>query len=87
MPYLIEHIDKIARKKGRDVLYIRFDRKIFPIFNRDDFPIRTKLIQCFNEKHPDYITAMIIWKIRIAPTRSSFLLFAIRIRHEKQTSQ
>ena len=51
MPYLIEHIDKIAREKGRDVLLIRFDRNIFPHFNCDDFPVRTRLIQWFNENN------------------------------------
>ncbi|MFH0999040.1 MAG: hypothetical protein V1844_26645 [Pseudomonadota bacterium] len=49
MPYLIEHIDKIAREKNRDVLFILFDRKIFPHFNCEDFPVRTKLLQWFNK--------------------------------------
>lgn len=55
MPYLIEHIDKIAREKGRDVLYILFDRKIFPHFNCEDFPVRTRLIQWFNENNINVI--------------------------------
>ncbi len=29
MPQILENIDKICRDKGRDVLYLEFDKKIF----------------------------------------------------------
>ena len=50
MPYLIENIDKIAREKGRDVLFVRFDKKHFSPFDYEDIPARKELIQWFEEK-------------------------------------
>ena len=49
MPYLIENIDKIARDKGRDVLFVRFDKKLFEGFDYEDIPVRKRLIQWFEE--------------------------------------
>ncbi len=48
MPMLIEHIDKIARDKGRDVLYIVFDEKVFPDFDFEMRAVRKTLIAWFD---------------------------------------
>lgn len=63
MPMLIDYIDKIARDKKRDVLYLEFCKK--PDFNRADFDeycdnlfidyenleIRNTLLQWFEDNH------------------------------------
>lgn len=49
MPSYIEHIDKIARDKGRNVLYICFDIKKIPNFDYDSFQPRTELMQWFED--------------------------------------
>jgi len=63
MPMLIDYIDKIARDKQRDVLYIEFCKN--PFFNRKDLDeycenlfidyenleIRNTLLQWFEENH------------------------------------
>jgi len=48
MPMLIEYIDKIARDKGRDVLYIIFDEKVFPDFDFEMRAVRKNLIAWFD---------------------------------------
>jgi len=57
MPYLIEHIDKIAREKGRDVLYIYFR---FYYFNYKDSPVRIKLLQWFYENKIEVLPCAIV---------------------------
>tara|TARA_B100000745_G_scaffold293026_1_gene234506 strand:- start:77 stop:478 length:402 start_codon:yes stop_codon:yes gene_type:complete len=44
---LIDHIDKIARDKGRGVLFIHFDRKVFLGYEYEDWDIRNQLIEWF----------------------------------------
>ena len=50
MPMLIEHIDAIARKKGRDVLFLDFpqrkNKNIFDLYSMDwdSLPIRQQII-------------------------------------------
>jgi len=49
MPMLIEHIDAIARKKGRDVLFLNFtqghsDDDPFPNVDWDVLPVRQQVI-------------------------------------------
>lgn len=58
MPQLIDHIDKIAREKGRDVLYIIFDRKIFDNYEWDEWPIRKETIKWFEENNIKTIECM-----------------------------
>ncbi|CAL95263.1 hypothetical protein [Azoarcus olearius] len=64
MPQLIEYIDAIARKKGRDVLYVRFkpdtnieedddEGDLFPLFKSFDwenFPPRQQIIAWLDAK-------------------------------------
>ena len=50
MPYLIKHIDQIAREKNRDVLFIVFDRDVFDDGNHDEWPARKDVISWF-ESH------------------------------------
>ena len=44
MPLLLEHIDAIARKKGRDVLLVVFDSTSDDIFDYKTLPARKDLI-------------------------------------------
>ena len=49
MPMILEHIDAIARKKGRDVLFLNFtqggsDDDPFPSVDWDDLPVRQQMI-------------------------------------------
>jgi len=54
MSQLIEYIDKIAREKNRDVLFIRFDREIYPDYDYQDYSERTKLILWLEENEIPY---------------------------------
>lgn len=44
MPHLIKHIDKIAREKQRDVLYVQFDSKFYSSDNYEKWKARTRFI-------------------------------------------
>lgn len=60
MPMLIEHLDAIARKKGRDVLFLDFPQKetedIFDLFNVDwdSVPIRQQVIAWLNQNQIEW---------------------------------
>lgn len=45
MSQIIEHIDKIARDKKRDVLFICFDKDEYPSYDYENFKIRDKIIE------------------------------------------
>lgn len=47
MPLLLQTIDKIARDKGWDVLYIYFDRDVFPDNEYENWGVRKKLLRWF----------------------------------------
>lgn len=55
MPMLIEYLDAIARKKGRDVLFLDFpqrkNKNIFDLFNMDwdSVPIRKQIISWLDQ--------------------------------------
>jgi len=49
MPMLIEHIDKISRNKGRDVLFIIFDKKVFPGWEYETWKARNDLMEWFQD--------------------------------------
>lgn len=51
MPQVIEHIDKIARDKGRGVLFLRFDRDIFDNDEWETWHQRNELIDWFKRKN------------------------------------
>lgn len=40
MPLLIKDIDKISREKSRDVLYVHFDKEVFPETHKEEIPSR-----------------------------------------------
>jgi len=44
MPQLLEHIDKIARDKNRDVVFINFSKEKFPSFEYRDYKERNELL-------------------------------------------
>lgn len=60
MPMLIEHLDAIARKKGRDVLFLDFPQKesegIFDLFDVDwdNVPIRQQVIAWLNQNQIEW---------------------------------
>ena len=51
MPQILEHIDKIAREKGRDVLFIEFDKDVFPDDDYENWSIRNELIEWFEKNN------------------------------------
>lgn len=59
MPYLIEHIDSIARRKQRDVLFVEFpqaDDEDSPAFfndrvDWDSLPVRQQIIAWLEQNH------------------------------------
>lgn len=61
MPMLIEHIDAIARKKGRDVLFLDFPENectngsdSCPIFNWDNVPVRQQVIAWLDQNQIEW---------------------------------
>jgi hypothetical protein len=54
MPMTIEHIDKIARDKQRDVLFITFDKKVYPSYEYEEYEARQNLIKWFEENDIPY---------------------------------
>ena len=51
MPVLLKSIDKIAREKQRDVLFIRFDYNFVEDFNYKDWPFRQHMITWLKEEN------------------------------------
>lgn len=49
MPMLIEHIDAIARKKGRDVLYVIFHQRLSQSIAWEASPVRQRIIGWLDE--------------------------------------
>jgi len=45
MPMMIQHIDQIARSKGRDVLYLAFHRELTQDVDWERLPVRKQIIQ------------------------------------------
>ncbi|MDF1878422.1 hypothetical protein JHD46_02070 [Sulfurimonas sp. SAG-AH-194-C20] len=45
MPLIIEHIDKIARDKQRDVIFIEFDREVYPSYDYEKYEECIKLLE------------------------------------------
>jgi len=52
MPQILKHIDKIAREKNRDVIYINFIIDIFSDY--ETFDERNKLLKWLEDNHIDY---------------------------------
>ena len=55
MPMSLEHIDKIARDKQRDVLYIEFDREVYPSYDYETYIERQNLIKWLEENNIPYM--------------------------------
>ena len=51
MPQIIQHIDKISRDKGRDVLYVTFDNNIFSDYNWETWQARKEVIEWFEDNN------------------------------------
>jgi len=54
MPLLLEHIDKIAREKKRDVIFINFDKEIFPSYDWENYDERNNLIKWLKKNEISY---------------------------------
>ena len=54
MPMIIEHIDKIARDKKRDVIYIEFDRDVYPSYDYEEYTERINLIKWLEKNNTNY---------------------------------
>lgn len=54
MPKIIQHIDKIARKKERDVLYVVFDEICFPEKNYEQWEIRNTFVTWLTRHNINY---------------------------------
>jgi hypothetical protein len=55
MPRLLQYVDKIAREKGRDVLFVAFDKKIYRNYDYEEWACRTQLIDWFENNQIGYI--------------------------------
>lgn len=58
MPQLIEHIDAMARKKNRDVLFICFDAEQLGSFRYKDWSVRQQLLEWLDQHHITYFPCM-----------------------------
>ena len=54
MPQILKHIDKIAREKQRDVLFIDFDREMYPSYDYKNYEERKKLLQWLDKNNIPY---------------------------------
>ena len=55
MPIDLKHIDKIAREKNRDVIFINFNTEVFPSYDYEDYKERNELLQWLDKKHIPYM--------------------------------
>ena len=55
MPMIIKNIDKIAREKQRDVLYIAFDEKVHPSYDYENNPKRIEFIKWLESNDIPYL--------------------------------
>ncbi len=46
---LLKHIDKIAREKNRDVIFINFAKDVFPSYDYENYKERNELIEWLKE--------------------------------------
>jgi hypothetical protein len=54
MPMLIEHIDAIARRKGRDVLYVIFHERLSQHFDWEASSVRQRIIGWLDENRIEW---------------------------------
>ena len=54
MPVALKHIDKIAREKNRDVIFINFNREVFPSYEYKEYKERNELLQWLNDNDISY---------------------------------
>ena len=54
MPQMLEHIDKIARDKKEDVIFINFNKEIFPSYDWEKYDKRQELIQWLDNNKISY---------------------------------
>ena len=54
MPKILKHIDKIAREKNRDVLFITFSKEIFPAYDYENYDERNNLLKWLKSNNIPY---------------------------------
>jgi hypothetical protein len=54
MAMTIEHIDKISRDKKRDVIFINFNKEVYPSYEYQEYEERNNLIKWLNENNINY---------------------------------
>ena len=54
MARVLKHIDQIGREKNRDVLFIQFDRKVFPKSDYKNYKNRAELLNWFDNNDISY---------------------------------
>ena len=54
MPIILKHIDKIAREKKRDVIFINFNQEVFPSYDWKDYDKRNELIKWLDSNKIPY---------------------------------
>ena len=55
MPVILKHIDKIAREKNRDVIFINFNKEVFPSYDHLKYKERNNLLQWLDENNIPYM--------------------------------
>jgi len=54
MPQIVKNIDKIAREKNRDVIYISFSKDKFPSYEYEDYKERNELLMWLEKNNLPY---------------------------------
>ena len=54
MPRVLKHIDQIGREKNRDVLFIQFDKKVFPKYDYKNYKNRAELLIWLDDNNIAY---------------------------------
>ena len=54
MPRVLKHIDQIGREKNRDVLFVQFDKKVFPKYDYKNYNNRAELLTWLDDNNIAY---------------------------------
>ena len=54
MARILKHIDQIGREKNRDVLFVQFDRKVFPKYDYKNYKNRAELLEWLDNNNISY---------------------------------
>ena len=54
MARILKHIDQIGREKNRDVLFVQFNKKVFPKYDYNNYKNRTELLTWLDKNNISY---------------------------------